>query len=141
MKKRTFIIMLILGIAFVTACQKKTEERNDEPNMEEPKEETIANTNVDVIREQIIDGLKIDNISVVVTKEHTDFTADVTNTNIESTYVKSFDIVFKDENGNEITRMMGFVGTTLEPNTSKTITAGIEMDLSNVKSVEYVRNY
>lgn len=141
MKKKTFIIMLILGIVFVTACQKKTEGQDNDPNAEKPREETIANTNADVIKEQIIDGLKIDNISVVITKEHTDFTADVTNTNIESVYVKSFDIVFKDELGNEITRMLGFVGTTLEPNASKAITAGIEMDLSNVKSVEYIRNY
>lgn len=148
MKKKMFLAMLACGLIFTTACGEKKNNNStnptnngnngtEQPEVVEPK----ANTNAQVIGEVEIDGLKINNVSVISEGEHTTFSADVTNTTSEPIDVKSFNIILKDANGEEVVTLLGFIGGTIAPNNSSTITSFVEMDLSSVASVEYTRNY
>lgn len=144
MKKRMLFAVAAIGLVLTTACGKKEETPNtdvnggtNEPVVSEPS----ANTNTNVIAEQDFEGLKINNVSLITEGETSVFTADVVNTTSENIEVKSFDIIMKDANGNEVITLLGYIGNTIAPNNSSTITSSVEMDLSNVVTVEYVRNY
>ena len=133
-------------LVLTTACGKKEETPNNgggnNPSGNEPVVvEPSANTNTNVIAEQDFDGLKINNVSLITEGENSTFTADVVNTTAENIEVKSFNIILKDAAGNEVVRLLGYIGNTIAPNNSSTMTASVAMDLSQVASVEYTRNY
>lgn len=136
MKKRVIWTMVMACLLVVTsACgskNKKTEEEN-----KKTEENVIANTNADVINEVIIDGFKISNVSLISKNGAAVFSATITNTNESALYVRAISILLKDENGNEVTTLPGFVGSTLEPNGSYTVTTNKYMDITPVASIEY----
>ena len=146
MKKKILFTFLACGLILTTACGKKEENKgNENPNnggnpVVEPQGPT-ANTENGVISEVTIDGLKITNIALVTEGSHSRFNADVVNTNAEAVYVKSFDILLKDEAGNTVVTLRGAIDATIEPGVAVSIGGGTQMDLTNIKSVEYVRNY
>ena len=148
MKKKILFTFLACGLILATACGKKEDPTNNgdngnnggntnQPAIKEP----TANTETNVITETTIDGLTINNISLITEGTGSTFTADVVNTTDQEVNVKSFNIILKDADGNEVVTLLGYIGTTIAPNDSATMSTGVEMDLTNVKSVEYVRNY
>lgn len=144
MSKRLIALFLACGLILATGCGKKANndtnppsDNNDKPPVVEPS----ANTNEAIIGEQIIDGLKITNVTLISEGEYTTFTADIVNVTDAAIDAKSFNIIYKDKDGNEIVRLLGYIGSTIAPNESVTVTSSVEMNLSNAKSVEYVRNY
>lgn len=85
----------------------------------------------------IIDGIEISNINMTYEDNITIFTSIVTNTLKESKYIGIIDIIFKDKDNNEIITLKGLVDKTLLSNNSATITASVNVDLSNYKTIEY----
>lgn len=145
MKKKILFTFLACGLILTTACGKKEENKgnngaNENPPVVEDKG-PVANTESGIISEATVDGLKFTNISLVTEGTGSRFNADVVNTTAEAVQVKSFNIILKDEAGNEVVTLLGYVGTTMEPGATVTISSGVQMDLTKVKSVEYVRNY
>lgn len=143
MSKKIIALFLACGLIFATGCGKKT---NDNKNPNNGKDDTnvvtpIANTDEAVVGEQIIDGLKFTNVTLISEGESTVYTADVVNTTDTAIDVKSFNIILKDKDGNDLVTLLGFVGSTIAPNESAQITSSVSMNLLNAKSVEYVRNY
>ena len=147
-KKRMFIALAMVGLILTTtACGKKTKKNGENNNGQPTVVETptpsgpIANTNNDVIREYVADGLKIDNVSLISENRAAVFCATITNTNAQDVYVRSITATLKDSEGNVITTLPGFVGTNLASNESYTITTNKFMDITNVASIEYSINY
>lgn len=141
-----FVVLAAVGLMFTTACGKKSENNGNNPidnngGNNTPVVEPSANTNTNVIAEQNFDGLKINNVSLITTGERSEFNADVVNTTSETIDVKSFSIIMKDKEGNEVITLTGYIGNKIAPNNSSTMTAFVDMDLSTVDSIEYVRNY
>lgn len=141
MKKKILFAFLACGLILTTACGKKEKETENNGDNQTEVKEPVANTDSNVIAEATIDGLRINNISLITEGESSTFTADVTNTTDQTVDVKSFNIILRDENGAELVTLLGYVGTTIAPGSSSTISTSVEMDLTGVKSVEYVRNY
>lgn len=145
-KKKVFLAVAMIGLILTTsACGKKTKKNennnNGQQNVVSPTPTgPIANTNTGVINETVIDGLKIDNISLISENGAATFSATITNTNAQDVYVRSLSVIMKDANGVEITTIPGFVGSTLEPNQSYTITTNKYMDITTVASIEYIIN-
>lgn len=142
MSKKIIAFFLVCGLIFATGCGKKNNDDN-QPSNKDNQEVTgpIGNTNESIIAEQTVDGIKFTNITLVSENENTVFTADVVNTTETATDVKSFNIIYKDQDGKEIVTLLVYVGKNLEPNGISSISTSVDMDLSNAKSVEYVRNY
>lgn len=137
MKKKILFTILVGMLVLTTACGKK-----DKP--EEPKiEGEVANTNEGVIKDVTIDGLKIHNVTLIYDSRtgNSTFGANVTNTTGAPIDVKSFNISLRDASGNEVDSLLGYIGQVLEPNQTFSIVSGSGLDLGNVTSVEYTRNY
>lgn len=144
MSKKVMALFLTFGLILATGCGKKTNnntntpsDNNDNPTVVEPS----ANTEEAIIGEQTIDGLKITNVTLISQGERATFSADVVNITDAPIDAKSFNIIYKDKDGNEIVTLLGSISSTINPNESVTVTSGVDMNLSNAKSVEYVRNY
>ena len=56
-------------------------------------------------------------------------------------YIKYIDIIFKDENDEEIKKLIGYVGTTIPSKGNYDVITSINVDLSKTKSIEYKINY
>lgn len=144
-KKKVILAVAMIGLILTTsACgkkAKKTENNNGQQNIVSPTPTgPIANTNTGVINETVIDGLKIDNISLISENGAATFSATITNTTEQAVYVRSLSVIMKDSNGVEVTTIPGFIGSTLEPNQSYTVTTNKYMDITSVASIEYVIN-
>ena len=145
MNKKVIGLFLAIGLIFATGCGKKTDNEGNKPTDNKDNQTTVvepsANTNEAIIGEQTIDGLKITNVTLISQGERATFSANVVNTTDADIDAKSFNIIYKDEDGNEIVTLLGVIGNTIAPNQSVTVTSSVDMNLSNAKSVEYVRNY
>lgn len=51
--------------------------------------------------------------------------------------ISYINIIFKDDQNNEIVKLLGYVGSTLKSGEKKHIEALTDADLSKVKTVEY----
>jgi len=61
----------------------------------------------------------------------------VTNTSNTTQYLKDFNIIVKDESGNEIVTLTGFIGDSIDAGESKLIVSSYGEDLTNAASIEY----
>lgn len=151
-KKRMFLAVAMIGLILTTSACGKKKNNNNNSNNNNNNQVTpvvtpsvpvgpIANTNDSVIYDYEIDGLKINNVSLISENGSATFTATVTNTTAADVYVKSFNVIMKDAEGNQIISLLGFVGDTIAPNSSYTMTNNVYMDITKVASIEYTRNY
>lgn len=123
-------IMLLLG---VTGCgcskEKKPEEIIDKP--------AEGNTNEGVIKDQIVGNLKLTNTSLIIENGQSQLTTTVTNDTDTDIRVETFDIYVKDENGNIITTLLGYVGGMVPKHSSRQVISNCIIDLSHATSIEY----
>ena len=92
----------------------------------------VANTNKDVIKEEVYENLKFTNISLITEDGYSTFTADVTNTGNEDSNISDVNIVLKDKNGNSVITLRGNIGDTLKAGEARTITASTKGELNGV---------
>lgn len=106
------------------------------------KSDITANTNAGIIKNEEYQGLAFTNVSLIKDKKQYTLTTDVTNNNKENFTAKQVDIVLKDENGNTLATLLGYIGDDLKPNETRTITASIsdEVDLSKATVKEIVEH-
>ena len=127
-KLLTITIVILLSITLLTGCGKK----------DDKKDEIKSNTNENVVKDQVIDELTLTNTSLITKNGESTLVTLVTNSTGSTKTVKTFDIFVKDEKGEVIVTLTGYVGGEVPPGESRTITSNVEMDLSKAKSVEYV---
>lgn len=129
------VLLLIIVLVFFFFLNKK-----EETNLGKGSNFTeTSNDNENVIKEQTIDGLKISNVMLVVKKDGSTFSADVTNTTNEEIKGKKFNIIFKTSTDKKVTDMLGYFGKTIKPGETKQMVTSISRQLNKniIKSVEY----
>lgn len=142
-KKRLFIILgtiLLLLIVIILVIYLTNNSKKDKNPKEEEK--IIANTNEGVIQDQEIDGLSLTQTSLVYQNGISTLKTLVTNTSNESYYLEEFQIIVKDEQGNNIINytdeegniinyLVGYAGVEIPPKGSTTIDTSIDFDISS----------
>ena len=131
------LLILVIGLStFFLASKKNKDKENDD------KFVTSANDNSEVIKEQIVDGLKISNVMLVVKEEGSSFSADVTNISDKEIKGKTLEIIFKTSTDKKVLDLLGYFGDSIKPNETKQINTNTSRRLNKniIKSVEYKIN-
>ena len=97
---------------------------------------SLSSPDSTILQNKEIEGLEIKEINLEYNEGVSTYTAKITNTNENSYNLKYIEIIFKDENENE-TKLIGYVGNTLEKDETKEIKSSIDKDITNAVSVEY----
>lgn len=119
------ILVVLLGILILNGCSKKEDV------------ESKIEINKDVIKNQEVEVFKFKNTSLNYENGISTFETTVTNTSDEKKELVEFTITFKDEDGNVIISLPGFVGSVLNPKETKIISSSCGEDLTKASSVEY----
>lgn len=98
---------------------------------------SYLNSNTGGIPNQVVDGLSFENANMQVENGISKYTVEVINDLSESINLKTIDVVLKDEKGEEITRLIGYIGNTIESGESKILEASIDEEVNDVSQVEY----
>lgn len=137
MKKNLYIIVTFIILAgLLSGCGKKDNE------VEKAKEnsDVKVNTNEEVIKNQVVEDFKLTNTSVVYTNGSSTLVTSVKNDSSETKYIKSFNIVLKDDNDKIIAQLLGYIGEEIPAGETREITSSSDMDLTKAASVEYTIN-
>ena len=89
--------------------------------------------NNNLLTSQIVDEIKIKDVSIDVEEEESTYTAKVEA--IEETKINYIKITVSDEEKEYI--LIGYVGKTLNKEEETTITAKIDQDISKMKNINY----
>ncbi len=92
----------------------------------------VANTKEGIIKEEVYEGLKFSNISLITENGYTTFSADVTNTTDTDNNISDVNIELKDKDDNTVITLRGNIGDTLKSGETRTITA---VTKGNFKSI------
>ena len=87
----------------------------------------------EMLRDQEVEGISFKNATI----ENNNLEVEVSSATSQN--IKTIDVVYKDNNGNEITRLSGYVGNTIDSDVRKLV-VGTDEDLSNAYSIEYIIN-
>ncbi len=138
MKKIIYLSLATIMILCLTVgcgCNKK--ETKEEINNIEEKDNIKVNTNKDVTKEQQLEVFTFTNTSLIYEDNTSILKIKVTNTSSETQYLEEFKIHVKDELGNEIVELKGFVGNNIPGNSSTVITSSYAEDLTKAAAIEY----
>lgn len=126
--KKILIVSLCFLLVVGCGCNKK----------EEVKEEAPFEVNFELAKEKEIDGLKISNIQVIKDeKGMSNYTATVTNTTDNIYKLNQINMIIKDKKGNKITTLVGYIGSNISSNESRTLTINTDINIMNGYEIEY----
>lgn len=128
-------LMLLVCLTLVTGCGKDKTKNDDKKEDNMPTIE--VNDNQEVIKNQNIDGIEITNTSLVYEDGISYLKATVTNNTGSDYELNEYKINVKDNDGNIIVTMPGYVGSVIKNGESKSINTMISEDLSKAYSIEY----
>lgn len=129
MKKILNISMaMLVGMFLLTGCQN---------NKDVKPIETKANTNTEVVKDQQLENFTFKSTSLVYEEQTSTLQTVVTNTGSKVEMLSEFLIHVKDAEGNEIVTLTGFIGDSLKPGESRTITSSYGDDLTTAASISY----
>ena len=128
-------LMLLVCLTLVTGCGK--DKSKNEDKKDDNKTTVEVNNNEEVTKAQNIEGITITNTSLVYEDGISYLKATVTNNTGSDYELNEYKINVKDNNGNIIVTMPGYVGSVLKNGESKTINTMISEDLSKAYSIEY----
>ena len=128
-------LMLLVCITLVTGCGKDKTKNDDKKD--DNKTTVEVNNNEEVTKDQNIEGITITNTSLVYEDGISYLKATVTNNTGSDYKLNEYRINVKDNDGNIIVTMPGYVGSVLKNGESKTINTMISEDLSKAYSIEY----
>lgn len=134
--KRIVIPGALILICLIIALIMFNRGNNDIANNTKKKTGTTANTSVELISEEVYEGLKFSNISLITKDGYSTFTADVTNESGVDSTIQDVNIVLKDKDGNEVIVLRGNIGDGLKVSETRTITASVKDELTSVTSKE-----
>ena len=128
-------LMLLVCLTLVTGCGK--DKSKNEDKKDDNKTTVEVNNNEEVTKDQNIEGIMITNTSLVYEDGISYLKATVTNNTGSDYELNEYKINVKDNNGNIIATMPGYVGSVIKNGESKTINTMISEDLSKAYSIEY----
>lgn len=136
MKKKIGIILVACLAMFATGCGcDKKEEK-----VEKKEDEVKVNTSEDIVKDQVVEGLKLTNTSLSSQNGMATLVTEVSNNTGKDEYLLSFNIYIKDKDGNVIAENFGYVGEVIPNGTSRTITSSWDQELVGATAVEYSIN-
>lgn len=136
MKKKIGIILVACLAMFATGCGcDKKEEK-----VEKKEDEVKVNTSEDIVKDQVVEGLKLTNTSLSSQNGMATLVTEVSNDTGKDEYLLSFNIYIKDKDGNIIAENVGYVGEVIPNGTSRTITSSWDQELVGATAVEYSIN-
>ena len=127
--------MLLVCLTLVTGCGK--DKSKNEDKKDDNKTTVEVNNNEEITKNQNIEGIEITNTSLVYEDGISYLKATVTNNTGSDYELNEYRINVKDNDGNIIVTMPGYVGSVLKNGESKTINTMISEDLSKAYSIEY----
>ena len=101
---------------------------------------SLANPDDGYLKDQTVEGLTFEKANLVYEKGISTFTVEVVNEIEEEYSIKNIEIVFKNGDGEEIESLIGYIGEKIAIDSSKTIQASIDEELSEIASIEYIIN-
>lgn len=135
--KKKLLLLLIISVSLISlltsGCGNNTEEDTD------TKQPSVAG-NEDVIGDKEVDVFKLTKTSLVYENGSSTLVTNVYNTSSETQYIKSFNIVIKDSDGNVMVTLLGYIGEEIPSGDTRQITSSSDIDLSKAASIEYVVN-
>lgn len=140
MKKNLILVLvMLLSIGLITGCgcKKKNNQVSKKDNDKKSKQTTKTVTEKEVIKDREVDGIKITDTSLTVTDGVSYLKASVTNNTGSDYKLEEYKIIVKDEKGDVIITLPGYVGEVIKAGATKTIRSSVSMDLSKAKSIEY----
>ena len=126
-----FVVVLIIAIIFGFNKNKENKTPTDDGN------NVIFNENENIVKDQELDGLKFTNTSLSYNEGMSVLITDVTNPTEEEYFLTEFKVIIKDEAGNVVTELPGYVGDSISPNETLTITSYSDINLTDAYSIEY----
>lgn len=128
-----FITILMIIIASGCSCSKK--EKEDEIKEEDVIVEVDDKT---VTSDQIIDGIRFKNVSLIVKNGKTEFRVILENTVTTVKKIEHLQITFKDQNGNVVKTVNHYDFNNMKKGDTKNLSYTFSIDMSSVKTIEYV---
>ena len=127
--------MLLVCLTLVTGCGK--DKSKNEDKKDDNKTTVEVNNNEEVTKAQNIEGITITNTSLVYEDGISYLKATVTNNTGSDYELNEYKINVKDNDGNIIVTMPGYVGSVIKNGELKSINTMISEDLSKAYSIEY----
>ena len=130
------IVILVLGVFLLVStgcsCSKK-------PKEEEPKEEStiIEIDETKVTKDQVVEGIKFKNASLIVKDGITEFRVTLENTVTTVKKISHLEIIFKGENGYIIKKANHYDFNEMKKGDTKKLSFTFSLDMSSVKEIEY----
>lgn len=128
MKKVLIIMMVAFTAITLTGCGCKKKET---------EEDVKANTNNEVIKDQKVEVFTLTNTSLVYENGTSTLETLVTNTSKEKQFLAEFKIHVKNEKGEVIVTLTGFIGDSINGGESRKITSTYGADLTKASKIEY----
>ncbi len=141
-----FWICIIIAIVTITSSivmisETKKVKNNDKEETTEKEEEEIkrpeANTNEGIIKDRTENGISFTETTLTIVENGSSFSTLVTNTTEEEIKVRVFEINFKNEKGEVITTLYGYIGGSLLANESRRISSNVDIELKEAVDIEY----
>lgn len=127
------LVICLCLVAFLTigcGCNNKTSK--------EKKDDIGFSANFNISNDQEVDGLKITNVSMIIDKNgKSSYSAIVKNNTDEAYSLTNIKATFKNKDGNTIETLVGYIGPSLNPDESQSLTLNTDKDLTNAYTVEY----
>lgn len=128
MKVFRFMVISLFTLILFTGCGTSKSPNSKKDNMK---------INTDIMESQTVENLSFTSPSLIYENNNSKFQVTVTNTSSETVPLSKILIHMKDADGNEIVTLEGFIGGSLDANSSKRIDTVYGDDLMNVKKIEY----
>ena len=128
------VFILVFLLAFALFSKDKNKKEDSTPDIQ-------ANTNEDIIKDYEVDGFRFSRTALVIEYGQSKLTTEVKNLTDEDIELKSFNIILKDKNGNEMVTLLGYVGEVIKAGETKSIISQTDVDLTNATGIEYSINY
>ena len=100
---------------------------------------SYSSTESGYLKDQTVSGLSFKNANLTTDNGVSTYTVQVSNDSEESYSLKTISIIFTD-NSNNKTALSGYIGNELSASETKVMQASIDVELTDIVSVEYVIN-
>ena len=128
------VFILVFLLAFILFSKDKNKKEDNTPDI-------TANTTEDIVKDYEVDGFRFSRTALVIEYGQSKLTTEVKNLTDKDIELKSFNIVLKDKNGNEMVTLLGYVGEVIKAGETKSIISQTDVDLTKAKGIEYSINY
>lgn len=131
--KKKIVTLGIVALLMVTVagcgCKKKTDGYDINAK-------SVSNTSANVVKDQVVDGVKFSNVMMSIKSGQTSFTCDAENQGKDTVSAKYLVIHANDADGKELSKLIVAFGE-LKSGETKQISVANDTDMTKAKSVTY----